>query len=357
MKKKVILSAGGTGGHLFPAQNLAESLHTWDILFVAGGLAKNRFFDRSRFAHKEVSCATFSLKKPFQVALGCCKILEGISQSKKILREFSPDLVVGFGSFFTFPMLTAAAWENIPIVLHEQNAIPGKVNKLFSRIAHTTAITFPVTRSYLKGNANKKAIQVFFPQKKKEIGREGAAWDYFGLKPSSHPTLLVFGGSQGARKLNSLFLEALPYLPKMQILHFTGNGVATENARIRYKQMGINAYVKDFERDIDLAMSIADFALARAGAATICELIENELPALLVPYPHAAENHQERNGEHFSSIVGGGKMCCEKELKPKLLSDLLCELLSETEVAKKNIAHYKQQSQAMHMSTLIEDIL
>src|SRR5262245_60720950 len=120
MKKRAVLSAGGTGGHLFPAQSLAEALQGWDILFVAGGLATSHYFNRECFPFEEVACA-HSVRK-----MGT--ICSGIHQSRKILSRFNPDVVVGFGSFFTLPVLAAAALIRKPIVLHEQNAVPGKVN-------------------------------------------------------------------------------------------------------------------------------------------------------------------------------------------------------------------------------------
>lgn len=143
-KKKIILSAGGTGGHLFPAQVIASELKkSCEVLFVGGGLSKSRYFQRDLFSFEEICCATFSLSKPWKIIQGGKTIFKGLIESRKILREFKPDIVVGFGSFYTLPILIAAIWAKIPIVLHEQNAIPGKVNRLFSRFAKMTAITFP----------------------------------------------------------------------------------------------------------------------------------------------------------------------------------------------------------------------
>jgi UDP-N-acetylglucosamine--N-acetylmuramyl-(pentapeptide) pyrophosphoryl-undecaprenol N-acetylglucosamine transferase len=354
MKRKVILSAGGTGGHLFPAQSLALALSEWEVLFTAGGLGCNRYFDRKRFAFEEIECATFSFANPLQVLKGCGKIVEGVRQGRKILNRFAPDLVVGFGSFFTLPLLIAATLEKVPFILHEQNAIFGKVNRLFSPFAHTVAITFPGTREYLNKKARKRAVEVIFPLREKTTSTKEESWEYFGLTPSS-PTLLVFGGSQGAARLNSLFLEAVASLPHLQVLHFTGNEESAAEAKRRYRALGINACVKPFEPCMDRAMQIADFAITRAGAATLAELIEYELPALLIPYPFATGNHQEKNGSHFASQVKGGKMYKEKELEPALLANIISRQLSSLHEMKKNIADYKQQRQTRQLAELIED--
>src|ERR1700722_8627470 len=268
MKKRVILSAGGTGGHLFPAQSLAEELCECEILFVAGGLETNSYFNRGCYSFEEVSCATFSFSKPMQFLQSCIAIYKGVQRSRKIVRRFAPHLVVGFGSFFTLPLLIAALLEKVPIVLHEQNAIPGKVNRLFSLFAHTITITFPMTRGLLKGKAGKGAIEVLFPIRKKSAIKREESWEYFGLSPSI-PTLLVFGGSQGAAHLNALFLDALEHLTclSLQVLHFTGTQARAEEAKKRYASKKIDAVVKSFEPHMDRAMQIADFAISRAGAA------------------------------------------------------------------------------------------
>lgn len=354
-QKRIVLSAGGTGGHLFPAQSLAESLPEWEVLFIAGGLRSSRYFDREKFSFEEIASATFSLSKPMQALGGCSTIIQGVYQARKKLRKFRPRVVVGFGSFYTLPLLLAAALERIPIVLHEQNAILGKVNRLFAPFVHTTTITFPITRSHIKGRSRERAIEVIFPLRKRDEKSTEEIRKYFGLECSRKPILLIFGGSQGAAKLNSLFLESLSYLPPLQVIHFTGNEERAQAAKREYQILGIPAYVKAFEPRIDLAMRIADFALTRAGAATIAELIAYDLPALLIPYPFASQNHQEKNGEHFVSTVKGGEMYKEQELNASLLATLIMTQLEHIEETKKNIVSYKQTRCAPHLARVIEE--
>lgn len=355
------MSAGGTGGHLFPAQRLAEILleeqsQGWEILFVAGGLSNTPFFSRDSFCFEEVSCATFSFSKPLGLMKNGPQIFRGILQSRRILQTFQPDLVVGFGSFFTLPVLLAAAIHRIPIILHEQNAIPGKVNRFFSSLAHTTAITFPHSKRHLKG----KTVEVSFPIRKKTEILEKSHWDYFGMN-QDRLTLLVFGGSKGASFLNQLFLTAVANLKRtfqdLQVIHFTGHEKMSEEVRGVYEQLSIHAYVKAFEPHIAWAMQIADSAFARAGAGTIAELIEYELPAFLVPYPFASDNHQEKNAEHFVHVVKGGAMSVEKMLTPSLLTSRLCSLFASKSRMKDNIRKYKAKQTQRGLDSLIKDII
>jgi UDP-N-acetylglucosamine--N-acetylmuramyl-(pentapeptide) pyrophosphoryl-undecaprenol N-acetylglucosamine transferase len=310
-------------------------------LFIAGGLASNQCFDSGEFPFEEVETATFSIHKPIQVLQGCRKIYKGVVQSRKIMRRFHPSLVVGFGSFFTLPVLIAARLENIPIILHEQNVIPGKVNRLFASYAHTTAITFPMTRTLLKSKKEDRVVEVNFPIRKSLSLSDEEIWSYFELSPR-RPLLLVFGGSKGAEKINSLFLEALPHLTDVQVLHFTGTQQSAVEARKIYKELDIPAAVKPFEPYMGRAMQIADLAISRAGAGTISELIEYELPALLIPYPHAVGQHQEKNGDHFVSVVKGGRMYTQDELDGSRLAEAIKEHMDQVPIWKRSITTYKQ---------------
>lgn len=336
-KKRIILSAGGTGGHLFPAQAVARELSEHEILFVAGGLSENGFFDRSRFEYKEIHTATFTTSKPLEMLKGGRKILKGLRESRKILRDFSPDIVVGFGSFYTLPLLLAAKQRKIPIILHEQNAVPGKVNRLFSRFAHTTTLTFPVQ---IRGATR----MVHFPLRPPREMQD--PWKYFGLEQGK-PTLLVFGGSQGARRLNELFLEALPLLSKFQVLHFYGK----HSTGIEEHYKGILSCVRSFDPNLQLAMEIADLAVCRAGASTIAELTATETPAILIPFPFATDNHQEKNARYFP----GGEVLLEKDLTGEKLAGAINAFPLEEK--RKEIREFKQKRNLMHLSDVIQDVL
>ena len=301
---------------------------------MSGGLAQSRFFDGNGFSFEEISCATFTVKKPWLWPHQLLSIGRGALQANRILEKFKPDAVVGFGSFFSLPVLMAAKWRDVPIILHEQNALPGKVNRLFSAYAEMTGITFPESAPRLKG----KSVEVLYPAKKHEPDKD---WDYFGLSPD-RITLLVFGGSQGAKRLNEAFAETIPFLakhlPPFQVLHFTGGHNSFAEL---YKKYNIPFVEKDFEPHIERAWSIADLAITRAGASTINEMIDYETPGIVVPYPYASENHQVENAKHFVRTVKGGEMFFEHSLVPLRLARSICSLVALKEHLQKKIQHYK----------------
>ncbi len=153
-KKRIILSAGGTGGHLYPAQALARELEEEaDLLFVASNLSKNRFFDQT-FPYQDISAGPIPFSQPLRALKGLMACTRGFFEALRLLKKFEPSVVVGFGSFHTLPLLAAAKFKNIPIVLHEQNAILGKVNRLFAPSAALTCFTFPFPNK--KSNLKKK---------------------------------------------------------------------------------------------------------------------------------------------------------------------------------------------------------
>lgn len=350
MGKRVILSAGGTGGHLFPAQVVAERLEELgcEVLFAAGGLTTSRFFHREKFRFEEIKAAPLSLH-PLRFLKGASTMTRGVVQGRKLLSSFHPDLVVGFGSFFAFPLLAAACMKRVPFLLHEQNSIPGKVNRLLSRWARATAITFPQSASYLKGESVLTAFPLRF---EKSAVDKKASLEYFGLT-SSQKTLLVLGGSQGAAALNALVKRSAVMLKQqgVQLLHFIGAKESREEYERYYECVGLAACVKEFESKMDCAFAAADCALARGGASTVAELISWEMPALLVPFPHAADNHQEGNAAHFVTAVKGGEMCLQNRLTVPLLEEALLSL--EKGAYKDNIRSYKAQKKCRKFEELI----
>jgi len=309
-KKKVILAAGGTGGHLFPAQKLAKDLQLQtDILFVGSGLKTNPFFYRDQFSFKEIKSRTpFKRKKVF----ACLAIIAGIIQSLKVLKDFKPDLVVGFGSFHSFPLLAAAKLKKIPYVLFESNCFPGKVNRLFSKWARVSAIQFDEASKNLRG----KAVEVSMPLWNEKKVDKTLARAYFGLDPSLF-TLLIFGGSQGAGNINDLIYSSLKNTPEkytFQVIHITGSKEQSEKMKTLYASLKLKAFVKEFEEEMSLAWQSADLAICRSGAATLAEQIAYEVPAILIPYLLASDQHQKKNATFMMHRVRGAVDLSEEGL-------------------------------------------
>ncbi len=360
--KKIVFAAGGTGGHLFPAQALADQLlkqrPDLDLLFAGAKLGDNPYFDRSKFAYLDILSTTpfrggiLSRFKAFGILLG------GIQKSLQMLREQKPDMVIGFGSFHAFPILCAAALKGIPIVLFESNAIPGKVIRLFSKRAKFTGIFFPQAKDYLKGNT----VEVGIPQKNSQpLGLTQCDARHLFNLDADRLTILVFGGSQGAKGINNHLLDLIPLLCQnqlsFQLIHLTGSKDTTDAMTALCKKWGIPHYIKDFEPQMAVALCAADIAICRSGAMTVSELLHYEVPAILIPYPFAADQHQLKNALFFEKEVGGGQHFEEAALSPKQLMQAMLPLLSRKETIKKSIHDFKIKQKKADLSSLVLDII
>ncbi len=301
--RKVIIAAGGTGGHLFPAISLAHQLEQRGdaVLFVGGNLSNNPFFDQTRFAFREISCARPTFKSP-AFPLGIAK---GTWQSLRIFKEFNPNFLVGFGSYYTFPSLIAAKMMKIPYVIHEQNSVPGRVNRLFTQSACFTAVHFPSVIEKIKGNCHIVEMPLR-PGFNAHWGKEEAKQAY-GLSPSL-PVILVFGGSQGAEAINQLLFDSASGLKRFQVLHFTGTEQWNVRLTEHYREVGLKAVVKPFEKEMAKAWGAADLVVSRAGAASIAEQLEMAVPGILIPYPYATDGHQDANADYLVSMEGAVKV-------------------------------------------------
>jgi UDP-N-acetylglucosamine--N-acetylmuramyl-(pentapeptide) pyrophosphoryl-undecaprenol N-acetylglucosamine transferase len=354
--KKIIIAAGGTGGHLFPAQAFASEAKAEgaEILFVAAGLSSNPYFHKELYNFRDVASSTPFGKKISRLIHSCYSLIKGSSQSLKIVKEFKPDLIVGFGSFHSFPPLLAALLRGVPFVLFESNAKPGKVNRLFSKKARFCAVQFASTSSQLSG----KCLEVAMPcrwQKDECAEAQEEALAFFSLK-KGRPTFLVFGGSQGALSINRVFRETAALLKSegfdFQLIHIAGHKENEEELRRFYEERGILACVKKFEAKMQLALLAADIAICRAGAATLAELIAFEVPAILIPYPHAYA-HQKSNARVFEEEIGGGRILLEERMSSPLLAQVVKECSADLQTMKKKIADFKIRNQKQSLYSQI----
>lgn len=358
MNKKIIIAAGGTGGHIFPAQATAKKLYAdhpdIEILFMAGKLASNAYFTNTQFSIQSISCGSIAVKNPIKLLQNLMGMGRGLMESRRHIQKFKPDLVIGFGSYHTLPVLLAAKWEGIPIILHESNSIPGKVNRLLAPLAKATCVQFPITAKLLKGKTHIAEMPLREGYRKGSINR-GVAHDYYRLDPQ-RKTLLVFGGSQGAQGINRLMMGAAH---DFQVIHLSGSAATVGELQAQYQARGIVAIVKSFEERMDYAWQAADLVLCRSGAGTIAEQIEFEVPAIFIPYPHAADDHQQINAEFVVKTVGGGVVFAEKSLTAEKLSDCLRQI--PLDAMKKAIADYKTTNQEnrerIEFCSLIKTIL
>ncbi len=359
---KLLIAAGGTGGHLFPAQALAQELLSknpkLELVFAGHGLSNSRYFNAEAFSYFDVASGT-----PFRASglFSLLKIAAGTKKALKILKEFQPDLLVGFGSFHSFPLLLAAFMRGIPFLLFEANAAPGKVNRLFSKWAQVTALQFPHAAGKLRGKTLEVAMPMGERQKKFAIDKKAARL-FFGLHPERF-TFLVFGGSQGALSLNKIFCEAATFLgkilPEFQVIHLTGHKKDTEKVKNTYSLLNISACVKEFEQEMPIAWKAADFAIVRAGAATLSEQIIAEVPALLIPYPFASDDHQRKNAEVMEKEVRGARILLESELNAESLLNSVQECVQEEALLamQASLRNFHVGQQKCTLSDLIHEIL
>lgn len=346
-KPRILIAAGGTGGHLFPAQACGEELlqKNADVLFAGAGLKTNRFFQTGEFSFKETSEAKRSV----------VAVMKGIFKSFSILRKFRPDVVVGFGSFHSFPLLVAAACLRVPIILFESNSVPGKVNRWFSKTSVLSCVQFSEAARHLKGRTEEVRTPLW--RKGTALPGPAEARAYFSLDPNLL-TILIFGGSQGAAAINRCFCDAVGSLNigPFQVLHFVGKNDVLDKIRKRYTDLKIRACVKEFEDKMPIAFQAASFAICRAGAATLSELIAFEVPAVLVPFPQAAEDHQTSNAE-FLTAIGGAVCLKEADLTPASLTNALETLARGLKEKKEVITKFKNHGRKQDLSSIIYDII
>jgi len=334
---RLVVAGCETGGHLFPGVAIArEVLRRWPesrVLFVAQKRGVNAEVIREEgFEFQPLEVLPFVGRGVREMVRAGIRLPEAIWCSLRILRRFSPDAVLGVGGYSSGPVVLAARMRRLPIFLQEQNSYPGLTNRLLAPFADKIFIAYPKARNYLPEDVT---LLTGNPVRQ-EIGEEvnvGAARAALGLDPGRF-TVLVFGGSQGAQSLNQGMVEASSELAsrrdELQVVHQTGEeGVAVVEAA--YRQAGIAARVVPFIRRMSLAYAAADLVVCRAGALTLAELAVAGKPAILVPYPFAARNHQWRNAQAVAE-AGAAVLVEDWEAKRgRKLAEVILRLLDEPE--------------------------
>ncbi len=317
----VLIMAGGTGGHVFPALAVAEVLQSRACRVVWLGTHRgieSRLVPAAGIPVEWVRVAGLRGKGLISWLTAPVRIVRALGDSLGAVRRVKPDVVLGLGGFVAGPGGVAARLLGRPLVIHEQNAIAGLTNRLLARIAGTVAEAFPGSfaarmRAIAVGNPVRHAIE--------SLGSRAAP---------RHPRhLLVFGGSQGATALNRMLPAALALLSpavRPAVLHQTGRD-RREPVADAYRALGVEADVREFIDDMAAAYAWADLAVSRSGALTVAELAAVGLPAVLVPFPAAVDDHQTANARYLSDR-GGALLIQERDLTPELLATRLSELLS-----------------------------
>ena len=320
MGKRVMVMAGGTGGHVYPALAVAEELRARGMevfwLGTPGGFEAGVVPDHG-FPMEWVNIQGLRGKGLLRWLAAPFKLSLAMLQALRVLRRKRPRLVLGMGGFVTGPGGLVARMLGIPLVIHEQNAIPGMTNQWLARVADRVLEAFPGSfdskRSVqLTGNPVRAEIADLPPPEQRLAGREGRLH------------LLVLGGSQGARALNQTLPQALARLPqdeRPEVRHQAG-GRLWQEATDAYAAADVSAQVEPFIDDMAAAYAWADLVLCRADALTIAELAAAGVGAILVPYPHAVDDHQTRNA-HYLVDGGAASLLPQAEMDAERLAELL----------------------------------
>lgn len=326
---RILVTGGGTGGHIYPALAIARGIREKnaenEILYVgtAGGMEAD-IVPRHGFSFQTVTVEGFPRKLSLRALTTIFMTSRGCVEAYKIIRQFKPDVAVGTGGYVCGPVMLMAALMKVPTLIHEQNAYPGLTNRLLAGRVKKVAVTFPESRKYFSAKADIVVTglpvrpEILAAQRSKGITSLGLKRDKF--------TLLVVGGSRGARTINIAMVDVIEQVSKqksLQLIHMTGQDGFGETVR-DLKDRGIvldncgNIIVTPYLHNMDEALAAADLVICRAGAATIAEITVRGLPAILVPYPYASGNHQEHNAKALVRN-GAALMVLDRNLTGKRL--------------------------------------
>jgi UDP-N-acetylglucosamine--N-acetylmuramyl-(pentapeptide) pyrophosphoryl-undecaprenol N-acetylglucosamine transferase len=320
---RVLIAGGGTGGHVIPALAIARELkarYQAEVLFVgtARGM-ENRLVPQAGFGLMRVKVGALKNVSLITRMRTLFDLPRAVVDARKIIHVFGPDVVVGVGGYASGPAMAAAIMMRIPTLAFEPNYVPGFANRIVGRRVTAAAVHFEQTQKYFH-NAQVVGVPVraeFFRITAREAG--------------APPTLLVFGGSQGAQAINRAMTAAAPevlrQIPALGIVHQTGEREYND-VEADYAQAGIQAEVSAFIDDMPAAFARADLLLCRSGASTVAEITAAGKPAIFVPFPRAADDHQRRNAEAIAG-EGAAVLIPQPELTPERLAQTLVELLGD----------------------------
>lgn len=334
----VIISGGGTGGHIYPALALIHEIQkqepdsTFLYLGARNGLEQDIVL-REGIPFQSLVITGFKRKITLENIKTVANFLRAVAKAKRLIRHFSPDVVIGTGGYVAGPVVYAAAKLDVPTVIHEQNSVPGLTNKFLSRYVDRVAVSM-------------QEASEFFPQDKCEFtgnpraseilnGNKEKAYESPGLSPDKK-TVLIFGGSRGARPINEAVLSLINQMgdKPYQILYVTGEA-HYDKVMEEVKQKGLpdNMLIKPFLHNMQDVLAASDLVVSRAGATTIAELTALGLPSILIPSPYVTNNHQEKNARALEKN-GAAMVLTENELSgERLLSEIDAILSNEQKLS------------------------
>lgn len=324
---KIAVSGGGTGGHIYPALALIREIQKKDnhVEFLYIGTEKgleSKLVPRENIPFKSIHITGFKRKFSFENVKTVLRFLKGVRDSKKMLKEFKPDVVIGTGGYVCGPVVYAAAKMGIPTIVHEQNSVPGLTNKFLSRYVDKIAICFEDARQFFP---EQKVVLTGNPRASEVLGQDGIRGRLSSGLKLKVPTVLIFGGSRGAKPINEAVVKSLTELSgkPYQVLYVTGD-VHFDEVQKEVELVGNpeNVIIKPFIHNMPEVLAGIDLTVSRAGATTLAELTSLGIPSILIPSPYVTDNHQEKNARALSEH-GAARLLLEKDLTgPKLVEHI-----------------------------------
>jgi UDP-N-acetylglucosamine--N-acetylmuramyl-(pentapeptide) pyrophosphoryl-undecaprenol N-acetylglucosamine transferase len=337
---KLLIAAGGTGGHIFPGVAVAEAFlenKAHEVVFTGTSYGmEERIIPSLGFRLVKIEARPFLGGSPLAKVRTLLTLMRGVVQARRVIQKEKPDAILGMGGFTSVPVLLAGLYGRVPCFIHEQNVYPGMANRWLSRRVRATFISFKETTEYLKARA---VVHTGNPVRKAMRGKRAE-------KSDGNFNIFVFGGSRGARAINEGVLALLPYLESRNgigIYHQTG----TEDlARVAaaYERSPIVHEVFPFTDEMEKYYNLADVVISRAGASTIFELSYFGKPAILIPYPFSAGGHQWKNGAAVER-VGGARLIDNSEVSGQKLYAVITELLENPE----KLAHMRESIRSIYV--------
>ncbi len=357
--RKVILTTGGTGGHVFPALAVAEALQKEfphvDILFVGAEYGPEKeMVTKAGIAFQGLAVRGF-MGRGVKAVSAAGQMLKAIVQARRILKEFSPDVVVGFGGYAAFAPLLAAKLCGTPSALHEQNAVVGVSNRILGKLVDKVFLSMPMLSDASQSFAKEKTVLTGNPVREDVVLAGQEKHDFSGKN------VLVVGGSLGAKALNDVFIQHGKDLQEQGITvrHQTGSR-DFERVHAAYVAQGLSTEgLCAFVDTMAQAYAEADLVVCRAGATTVAELAAVGRGAIFVPYPHATHDHQSYNARLLADF-GAAKTYAEKDMMAQGMMDMVVKLLHDpkalqnmAQAAKGQGRPYAAQDMVQHLQSLV----
>ncbi|MGE5325954.1 MAG: undecaprenyldiphospho-muramoylpentapeptide beta-N-acetylglucosaminyltransferase, partial [Deltaproteobacteria bacterium] len=360
----ILIAAGGTGGHVFPALAIAQELQsrsgmhspfageegTPEIEFLGTGRGlESRVIPRAGFRLRTVAAAGLKGVGALKRLNNLLVLPRSALEAAAILREFRPDAVVGIGGYLAGPAMLEAALKDIPTLLIEPNAMPGFTNRVLAPMVRLAAVGFEEAARFYGAKAR--------------VTGHAVRREFFAVPEKGHVapfTVLVLGGSQGSKSINKLMVEMLALLHSetVKFVHQTGERDYNDVLE-SYRERGVEAEIHKFIDDVPGALARADLVIARSGAATVAELAAAGRASLLIPFPHSTDQHQLHNARALER-VGGARILEERELTASRLADQILELLGSPQqlaTMRRAARRLARPNAAADIADLVEEIL